>query len=49
MRGRPLLADPPLAQKILNDLIRLSAPFGTTLTVRDGVGYLTLTGAGPGA
>jgi poly-gamma-glutamate synthesis protein (capsule biosynthesis protein) len=49
VRGRPLLADPSLAQKILNDVIRLSAPFGTALTVRDGVGYLTLTAAGPGA
>ncbi len=45
VRGRPMLADAPLAQKILNDLSTLSVPFGTRLTVRDGVGYVDLTAA----
>ena len=45
VRGRPMLADAPLAQKILNDLSTLSAPFGTRLTVRDGVGYVDLNAA----
>ncbi len=39
-RGRPMLADAPLAAKILDDVARLSTPFGTRLTVRDGVGYV---------
>lgn len=47
VRGRPLLADPALAQKILGDVARLSAPFGTRLDVRDGVGYVDLSGAAP--
>lgn len=47
VRGRPMLADAALAQKILNDLSTLSAPYGTKITVRDGVGYVTLdAGAG---
>lgn len=46
VRGRPMLADPPLAQKIFDDLTRLSAPFGTRLTVRDGVGYVALGTSG---
>jgi poly-gamma-glutamate synthesis protein (capsule biosynthesis protein) len=45
VRGRPMLADPALAQKILNDVSTLSAPFGTKLTVRDGVGYVDLSAA----
>lgn len=47
VRGRPLLADAPLAAKILNDVQTLSAPFGTKVTVRDGVGYVDLSGARP--
>jgi poly-gamma-glutamate synthesis protein (capsule biosynthesis protein) len=40
LRGRPRLAEGELGLKILGDLERLSKPFGTTLTVRDGVGYV---------
>lgn len=36
-RGRPMLAEGPAAEKILADLVRLSAPFGTPITVRGGV------------
>jgi poly-gamma-glutamate capsule biosynthesis protein CapA/YwtB (metallophosphatase superfamily) len=42
VRGRPMLAAPELGRKILNDLTTLSAPFGTRITVRDGVGYVEL-------
>jgi len=41
-RGRPLLADAAGGRKILDDLIQRSAPFGTRITVRDGVGYVEL-------
>jgi poly-gamma-glutamate synthesis protein (capsule biosynthesis protein) len=47
VRGRPMLADPALAQKILDDVARLSAPFGTRLAVRDGVGYVDVSAAVP--
>ncbi|MCC7181436.1 MAG: CapA family protein [Acidobacteria bacterium] len=40
VRGRPMLAEGELAGKILSDVERLSRPFGTTITVRDGVGYV---------
>ena len=42
VRGRPMLADPKLASKILTDLKDRSAPFGTTITERRGVGYVVL-------
>jgi poly-gamma-glutamate synthesis protein (capsule biosynthesis protein) len=38
VRGRPLPADEELSTKILEDLIRISAPFGTTVQAEDGVG-----------
>jgi poly-gamma-glutamate synthesis protein (capsule biosynthesis protein) len=41
-RGRPLLADAALGKKILDDLVRLSSPMGTTIEIRDGVGYVQL-------
>ncbi|MGH9384172.1 MAG: CapA family protein, partial [Vicinamibacterales bacterium] len=41
-RGRPKLAQGELAQKILTDLITLSQPFGTKITVRNGVGYVEI-------
>ena len=41
-RGRPMLADPELGKKILDDLIKLSAPMGTTIVNRSGVGYVEL-------
>jgi poly-gamma-glutamate synthesis protein (capsule biosynthesis protein) len=39
-RGRPLLAQGELAAKILGDVERLSKPFGTRLSIRNGVGYI---------
>jgi len=39
-RGRPMLAEGALGQKILADMERLSKPFGTTITTREGVGYV---------
>jgi poly-gamma-glutamate synthesis protein (capsule biosynthesis protein) len=39
-RGRPLLAEGELAAKILGDVERLSKPFGTRLSIRNGVGYI---------
>ena len=42
VRGRPLFAEGELGQKILGDLVRLSAPMGTTITIRNGVGYVSL-------
>jgi len=41
-RGRPLLAEGDLANKILDDLIQRSEPFGTHIEVRDGVGFIKL-------
>ena len=40
LRGRPQLAEGELAQKILDDVAKRSAPFGTTVTVSDGVGRI---------
>jgi poly-gamma-glutamate synthesis protein (capsule biosynthesis protein) len=45
-RGRPKFADQELGDKILDDLIRLSAPFGTTIEKRDGVGHVAIRPAG---
>jgi poly-gamma-glutamate synthesis protein (capsule biosynthesis protein) len=42
VRGRPLLADAATGKKILDDLIKRSAPFNTRITVRDGIGYVEL-------
>ena len=42
VRGRPLLADADLGRKILDDLVRLSEPYGTEIDVRRGVGYVRL-------
>jgi poly-gamma-glutamate capsule biosynthesis protein CapA/YwtB (metallophosphatase superfamily) len=41
-RGIPRLADPATAVRILQRLQRLSEPFGTTITIDDGVGRVTL-------
>jgi poly-gamma-glutamate capsule biosynthesis protein CapA/YwtB (metallophosphatase superfamily) len=43
-RGRPMLADPELGKKIIDDLIKLSAPMGTTIENRNGIGYVNLAG-----
>ncbi|MDG2376422.1 MAG: CapA family protein [Woeseiaceae bacterium] len=42
VRGRPILADDDLGQKIMADLARLSEPFGTEFKYRRGVGYVKL-------
>jgi poly-gamma-glutamate synthesis protein (capsule biosynthesis protein) len=42
-RGRPMLADAATGKKILDDLTQRSAPFGTRITVRDGVGYVDVS------
>ena len=41
-RGRPMLADPELGSKILADVTRLSAPLGTTVENKGGVGVVTV-------
>jgi hypothetical protein len=41
-----LFADGALGQKILGDLVTLSRGMGTTIEIRDGIGYLTLAGGG---
>ena len=40
VRGRPMLAHGVLAEKILNDLVERSKPFGTDIDIREGVGYV---------
>ena len=45
-RGRPLLAEPELGRKIIDDLIRLSEPFGTKIEYRDGVGRVVIPAGG---
>jgi poly-gamma-glutamate synthesis protein (capsule biosynthesis protein) len=47
VRGRPMFAEGELGQKILDDLVRLSAPMGTKITIRDGIGYVDLGAARP--
>jgi len=42
VRGRPLLAKDDLGRKIIADLVRLSEPYGTTIEMRRGVGYVQL-------
>jgi poly-gamma-glutamate synthesis protein (capsule biosynthesis protein) len=41
-RGRPQLAEPELGKKIIDDLMKLSEPFGTRIAYRNGVGYVVL-------
>lgn len=45
-RGRPQLADPTLGRKILDDLTRLSEPFGTHIENRNGTGYVDVAPKG---
>lgn len=40
VRGRPLLATGELADKILGDLVERSMPYGTEISVRNGVGTI---------
>lgn len=42
VRGRPLFAEGELGQKILGDLVKLSDAMGTKITIRNGVGYVTI-------
>ena len=42
VRGRPLLADQALAEKIIDDLRERSAPYGTEIQMRRGVAYVVL-------
>ena len=42
VRGRPLLAGEELGEKIIDDLKTLSEPYGTTIEMRRGVGYVQL-------
>ena len=42
-RGIPRLADPKTGSEILDWMRELSAPFGTTITVQDGVGRVQLS------
>jgi poly-gamma-glutamate capsule biosynthesis protein CapA/YwtB (metallophosphatase superfamily) len=42
VRGRPLLAGRELGEKIIDDLKRISEPFGTEIEMRRGVGYVRL-------
>jgi poly-gamma-glutamate capsule biosynthesis protein CapA/YwtB (metallophosphatase superfamily) len=44
-RGRPMLANDELGRKIIEDVKRLSAPFGTRVEYRDGVGTVILDAA----
>jgi len=40
VRGRPMFADPELSKKIIEDLIRLSRPFGTEIEFKNGIGVV---------
>lgn len=42
VRGRPMMAEGELADKILQDLVRLSEPYGTRFEIRDGVARVVL-------
>ncbi|MEM9313916.1 MAG: CapA family protein, partial [Pseudomonadota bacterium] len=42
VRGRPMFAEGDLGAKIINDLKERSAPFGTRIVARGGVGYVEL-------
>jgi poly-gamma-glutamate synthesis protein (capsule biosynthesis protein) len=41
-RGWPMLANPELAKKIIDDVAKLSKPFGTRIEFRDGVGVVAV-------
>lgn len=45
VRGRPLLADRELAEKIIRDLQELSKPYGTEIEIRRGIGTVNLGNA----
>jgi poly-gamma-glutamate synthesis protein (capsule biosynthesis protein) len=41
-RGWPMLAPPELGRKIIDDLAKFSAPFGTAIDLKDGVGVVRI-------
>ncbi len=41
-RGRPLLANPEVSAKIIEQLKKLSEPYGTTIRFQDGIGVVLL-------
>ena len=41
-RGWPMLATAELGKKIIDDLVKFSAPFGTTIDFRDGIGVVRI-------
>ena len=41
-RGWPMLANPELSKKIIDDVVKFSAPFGTKIDFRDGVGVVSI-------
>jgi poly-gamma-glutamate capsule biosynthesis protein CapA/YwtB (metallophosphatase superfamily) len=45
VRGRPMLAGPELGKKIIEDVARLSQPFGTRVDFVDGIGIVRIDGA----
>ena len=42
VRGRPMFAEGELADKILQDLVRLSEPYGTQFDIEGGVARVVL-------
>ena len=46
-RGWPMLAGPDLSRKIIGDVMKFSAPFGTKVEFRDGIGIVGFTARGP--
>ena len=45
--GVPMFADATTAARILGRLQEMSKPFGTTITIRGGVGYIAIPQSGP--
>jgi len=41
-RGRPMVANEELSKKIIDDLVRLSKPMGTTIEYKDGLGSVKI-------
>src|SRR2546427_134085 len=39
-RGWPMLANPELSKKIIDDVTKFSAPFGTRIEFKDGIGLV---------
>ena len=46
VRGRPVLAEGDAAKKIVDDLVRMSAPFGTIIEALSGVAVVRVPGEG---